>query len=73
MHAAIEHAERRTSIYVPSQWDTIVNLARSKRPYIVVPMCFSQFYDLHLLAKEGYGNFTNLPMAAELTGLSLEN
>ena len=57
MHAAIEHAKRRTSIYIPSQWDTVMHMARKKNPYTVVPLRFNQFYDLHKLTKEHYGNF----------------
>lgn len=57
MHAAIEHAKRRTAIYIPSQWDTVVHMARKKKPYTVVPLRFNQFYDLHKLTKENYGNF----------------
>ena len=37
MHAAIENAKRKTSVYIPSQWDTIVQNAR-KNPYTVVPV-----------------------------------
>ncbi|KAJ8319696.1 hypothetical protein KUTeg_002739 [Tegillarca granosa] len=33
MHAAIEAAKKNTEIYVPSQWDTVVRLARKRKPY----------------------------------------
>ena len=57
MHAAIEHANRRTTIYTQSQWDTVVHVARKTTSYTVVPLRFNQFYDLHKLTKENYGNF----------------
>ncbi|MEW8548265.1 MAG: hypothetical protein AB2693_32575, partial [Candidatus Thiodiazotropha sp.] len=43
MHAAIETAKKRTSVFVPSQWDTIVRMARRKSPYTVVPL---KHYDI---------------------------
>ena len=38
MHSAIERAKRLTSVFVPSQWDTIVRMARRRNPYVVVPI-----------------------------------
>lgn len=43
MHAAIEAAKKCTSVYVPSEWDSIVRLARKKKPYTVVPL---KYYDI---------------------------
>ena len=57
MHSAIEHAKKKTSIFVPSQWDTVVRLARKKNPYVVVPLRFNQFFDLKKLANENFGSF----------------
>ena len=53
----IEQAKKRTSIFIPSQYDTIITMARKKHPYIVVPLRFNQFYDLQKVAKENYGSF----------------
>ena len=52
MHAAIEHAKKSTSIYIPSMWDTVVHMARRKNPYVVVPMKHDSFWDLKHLAQE---------------------
>ena len=30
MHSTIEQAKKRTSIFIPSQWDTIITMARKK-------------------------------------------
>lgn len=57
MHSAIEHAKMYTSIFVPSQWDTVIRLARKKNPYVVVPLRFNQFFDLQKLALEKFGSF----------------
>jgi hypothetical protein len=57
MHSTIEQAKKRASIFIPSQWDTIITMARKKHPYIVVPLRFNQFYDLQKVAKENYGSF----------------
>jgi hypothetical protein len=34
MHSAIEFAKRKTEIFVPQQWATVVGMARRKDPYI---------------------------------------
>jgi hypothetical protein len=36
MHSAIEFAKKKTDIYIPSQWATIIRMARRKNPYYVV-------------------------------------
>lgn len=57
MHSTIERAKKRTLVYIPSMWDTIITMARKNKPYVVVPLRFNQFHDLHKLAKENYGFF----------------
>lgn len=54
MHAACEHAKRYTNIYVPSQWDTILQMARRTQPYFVVPLKFWDFKDFKKLANDNY-------------------
>ncbi|CAC5379351.1 unnamed protein product [Mytilus coruscus] len=51
MHAAIEHAKRKTNIYIPSQWDTVIHMARRNNPYVVIPLL-----DFKSLQKENYKN-----------------
>jgi len=46
IHAAIETAKKRTEVFVPSQWDTVIRLARKKRPYTVVPLKYFDFLNL---------------------------
>ena len=38
MHAAVEFAKKKTHIYVPSQWDTVLQMARKKNQYHVTPI-----------------------------------
>ena len=56
MHSAIEHAKKRTAIYHPDQWDTVVHMARRNKPYVVVPMKYNNFKDLKSFTKEEYSN-----------------
>ena len=56
IHATIEHAKKRTRVYVPSQWETVITLARKNKPYIVVPLKYVDFMDLKKLKKEHFKN-----------------
>ena len=57
MHAAIEHAKRKTNIYIPSQWDTIIHMARRNNPYMVIPLKYWDFIDFKAIQKNFYTNF----------------
>ena len=53
---AIEYAKSKTKIFVPSQWDTILTMARRKNPYQVVPLKFYDFLDYKgMKVKSGKG------------------
>ncbi|MEW8545290.1 MAG: hypothetical protein AB2693_17345 [Candidatus Thiodiazotropha sp.] len=45
MHSAIEFAKKKTPIYVPTQWNTVIHMARRKNPYSVVPLKHSDIID----------------------------
>ena len=51
MHSAIaiEYAKKRTSVYVFSQWDTVIQMARQIKPYKVIPLKHSNFWDFKML------------------------
>ena len=51
MHYAIEFAKRKTEIFVPQQWATVVRMARRKHPYLIVPLIYGDIYDFKYLAK----------------------
>ena len=55
MHSAIESAKKVTEIYVPSQWDTILRMARKKKPYIVNPLRFTDILDFKSLGEAMFG------------------
>ena len=38
VHSTIETTKKKTSVYVPSQWSTLVSLARRSNPYIAIPL-----------------------------------
>ena len=50
MHAAITCAKRSTPIYIPDGWDIILRMARRTRPYLVVPIKYTDFLDFKALA-----------------------
>ena len=56
MHSAIEFTKKPTSVYVPSQWDTIIAMARRRNPYRVIQMKFYDFTDMKDLTKQTNDN-----------------
>ena len=52
MHAAIEFAKKKTEIFVPQQWATVIRMARRKDPYMIVPLKFGDIYDFKVCHKE---------------------
>jgi hypothetical protein len=50
------YAKRKTTICVPSQWDTIVFMARRSKPYTVVTQKHLDFKDYKLIAKHTIAN-----------------
>ena len=45
IHSTIEAAKKKTSVYVPSQWNTVISLARRKKPYTVIPIKYKDIMD----------------------------
>jgi hypothetical protein len=45
VHSAIEFSKKKTEIYIPSQWATIIRMTRRKNPYYVVPLQYEDIYD----------------------------
>ena len=50
MHSAISYAKKGTEIFTPSHWDNILRMARRNRPYIVIPVRYTDFLDFKALA-----------------------
>jgi hypothetical protein len=51
MHSAIEFAKKKTDIYIPSQWATIIRMAKRENPYYVVPLQYENIYDFKEVTK----------------------
>jgi hypothetical protein len=45
MHYAIAFAKRKTEIFVPQQWATVVRMTRRKDLYLIVPWKYGDIYD----------------------------
>lgn len=52
IHSAIEFAKKKTQIYVPSQWDTVISMARRKDPYLTIPMKHTDFLDYKTMKEQ---------------------
>jgi hypothetical protein len=44
-------AKRKTEIFVPQQWATVVPMARRKDPYLIVSLKYGDIYDFKDLVK----------------------
>ena len=51
VHSTIESAKKRTKVFVPSQWHTVVTMARKVDPYVTVPLKYGDFLNLKELCK----------------------
>ena len=56
IHATIEHAKKNTSVYVPSQWHTVVSVTRRNKPYVVIPMKFNDVLNFKSYTKSFLSN-----------------
>ena len=56
MHAAVEFAKKKTNIFVPSQWDTVLQMARRRHPYNVVPLKHTDSGDIFYFKKYQWQN-----------------
>ena len=56
MHSEIEFAKRKTNVYIPSQWDTVIHVARIHSPYVVVPIRQWDFIDFKEVQNENFKN-----------------
>lgn len=56
IHATIEHAKENPSVYVPSQWHTVVSVARRNKPYVVIPMKFNDVLNFKSYTKSFTSN-----------------
>jgi hypothetical protein len=52
MHYSIEFAKRKTEVFVPQQWATVVRMARRKDLYLIVPLIYGEIYDFKYLCQD---------------------
>ena len=52
IHAAIENASRKISVYTTPQWAAIVSAAKHQKPYIVKEMDINDFYNFKEVSKQ---------------------
>jgi len=45
IHSTTETAKKKTSVFVPSQWNTIITMARHGKSYHVVPLTYADTLD----------------------------
>jgi hypothetical protein len=57
MHAAIEYAKRKTNVFIPSQWDTIIHMTRRSNLYIVLPLKYWDFIYFKKMQNDFFKNF----------------
>jgi len=59
VHSTIEGAKKITPVYVPSQWCTIIALARKTKPYVAIPMKFHHIIDFKQFVNSHCPNLKN--------------
>jgi hypothetical protein len=67
IHSSIERANRSTKVYHPSQWDTVVSMARKRNSYIVIPLNYRDFQDLKALKTD-----LNMNLKKAVTGEAIK-
>jgi hypothetical protein len=61
INSAVERAKKSMSVFLPSHWDTVIRMARRKKPYTVIPLKCSDFLNFKLISiifaikSNGYG------------------
>ena len=52
VHSAIEKAKKHTSVYLPSQWSTVISMVRKKHPHVVIPLKFDAIGNFKLFTSQ---------------------
>ena len=71
IHAQVENAKKKTVVYVPSQWNTVISLSRKKKPYVVIPMKYTDFLDLKGFSKQNCPNMKMSTMGTRVNWLKV--
>ena len=57
IHITIEHSKKNTSVYVPSNWNTVISMARRNNPYLFIPMKHDDVMNFKLFSSVSCPNF----------------
>lgn len=57
VHATIENVKKKNSIYVPSQWITLIFNARKRNPYVTIPLKYNHVTDFKSFVQKQSLNF----------------
>ena len=72
VHSTIEGAKKITSVYVPSQWCTLISLARKSQPYLAVPMKYNHVVDFKDFVKKHCPNLRISTMGEKINWLQVK-
>jgi len=71
VHSTIETAKKKTSVYVPSQWSTLVNLARRSNPYIAIPLKYYHVLNWNAFVSKHCSNLQRSTAGEKLSWLNV--
>ena len=63
LQAAIEYAKQNAAVYIPSHWDTIICMARTKNPYVIIQLKHWDFLNFKTFTTNFFKN-----MKTDITG-----
>ena len=72
VHSTIERAKKITPVYVPSQWCTLISLARKSQPYLAVPMKYNHVVDFKDFVKKHCPNLRISTMGEKINWLQVK-
>lgn len=72
VHSTIEGAKKITPVYVPSQWCTLIAMARKNKPYVAIPMKFSHIIDFKDFVKKHCPNLKNSTTGQRINWLKVK-
>ena len=58
IHSSVEYVKKHTSVYIPLEWQNLIRLARRNKPYVVVPLQYTDFIDVKALCASYNMNWT---------------
>lgn len=72
VHSAIETDKKKTHVYVPSQWHTVITLARRRDPYVVIPIKHDGIDDFKTFTSKHCPNMKNVVTGERVNWLKVK-